>query len=128
MRNYGKSVFDLDANIVAMLCYLLNFVCILGLVLSIITLVQDKTNKLARFHAWQSISLSVVFILLAILYLILSTLLISAGAYTLIMIISWLPMIVGLAAIALEIFLAVKAYQGEIYRLPIIGELADKNS
>ncbi|MFN3329427.1 MAG: DUF4870 domain-containing protein, partial [Pyrinomonadaceae bacterium] len=123
MRNYGKSVFDLDANIVAMLCYLLNFVCILGLVLSIITLVQDKTNKLARFHAWQSISLSVVFILLAILYLILSTLLISAGAYTLIMIISWLPMIVGLAAIALEIFLAVKAYQGEIYRLPIIGEL-----
>src|SRR4029079_8998201 len=55
MQNSGKSTFDMDANLVALLCYLGNLVCALGLILSIITVIQDKTNPLARFHALQSI-------------------------------------------------------------------------
>ena len=53
----GKSALGLDANIVAGLCYVANFVCYLGVVLAIIVLVTDKSNKLARFHAAQSLLL-----------------------------------------------------------------------
>ena len=57
MENSGKSALGLDANVVAGLCYVANLVCYLGIVLAIITLVTDKVNKLARFHAAQSLLL-----------------------------------------------------------------------
>ncbi len=57
MENSGKSALGLDANVVAGLCYVANLVCYLGIVLSIIVLVTDKVNKLARFHAMQSLLL-----------------------------------------------------------------------
>ena len=57
----GKTALGLDVNIGAMLCYVANIIpCVvpLGLVYSIIVVVQDKTNKLARFHAFQIYFLS----------------------------------------------------------------------
>ena len=36
--------------------------------------------------------------------------------------------LVSLAAIVLWVVLKVKAYQGESYKLPIVGEFAEKNS
>src|SRR5215831_9271711 len=66
----GKSALGLDPNIVAGLCYVANLVCYLGLILSIITVVTDKTNKLARFHAFQSIFLSILGILLGGAYFV----------------------------------------------------------
>src|SRR5437773_10131879 len=65
----GKSALGLDANIVAGLCYVGNFVCYLGLILSIVTIVTDKTNKLARFHAFQSLFLSIMIIVVMVLYM-----------------------------------------------------------
>ena len=53
----GKTALGLDANVGAGLCYVANFICYLGIVYSIIVLVTDKTNKLARFHAAQSLIL-----------------------------------------------------------------------
>ena len=57
MENSGKSALGLDANVAAGLCYVANFVCYLGIVMAIIVLVTDKVNKLARFHAAQSLLL-----------------------------------------------------------------------
>ena len=62
----GKSALGLDANVVAGLCYVP--LCYLNLILSIITLVTDKTNKLARFHAFQSLFLTAGLIVVMILY------------------------------------------------------------
>ena len=45
----------LDSNVGAMLCYILNFACCLGLVLSIVFLVTEKENRFVKFHAVQSL-------------------------------------------------------------------------
>ena len=64
----GKTSFmNLDSNLGAMLCYILNFVCCLGLVLSIIFLVTEKENRFVKFHAIQSLFLAGLQILVGIL-------------------------------------------------------------
>ena len=128
----GKTSFmNLDSNVGAMLCYILNFVCCLGLVLSIILLVTEKENRFVKFHAVQSLFLAAlqiaVGIVIGILGLILS---LALNAFDL----AWLAwiLILGLRFILLLIFLAlwimggIKAYGGQWYKLPIIGEFAWK--
>ena len=128
----GKTSFmNVDSNLGAMLCYILNFVCCLGLVLSIIFLVTEKENRFVKFHAVQSLFLAAlqiaVGIVIGILGLILS---LGLNAFDL----AWLAwiLILGLRFILLLIFLAlwimggIKAYGGQWYKLPIIGEFAWK--
>lgn len=127
-----KSSLGLDANVVAGLCYVGNLVCALGLILSIITVVTEKTNKLARFHAFQSIFLSAASLVLFIVYLVLAVvaaLLDNAmGIYIfnlllwLLLCLVWLVLFIGM------VVAAIKAFQGQIFKLPIIGNLADKYS
>ena len=128
----GKTSFmNLDSNVGAMLCYILNFVCCLGLVLAIIFAITEKENRFVKFHAVQSLFLAAlqiaVGIVIGILGLILS---LALNAFDL----SWLAwiLILGLRFILLLIFLAlwimggIKAYGGQWYKLPIIGEFAWK--
>jgi uncharacterized membrane protein len=127
-----KSALGLDANVVAGLCYVGNLVCALGLILSIITVATDKTNKLARFHAFQSIFLSVLGFVLGILYWILAVVgLVLDNAlgfplfslvFVLVIVLLWLALVVGI------IFAAVKAFQGQIFKLPVVGKFADQYS
>ena len=128
----GKTSFmNLDSNLGAMLCYILNFVCCLGLVLSIIFVITEKENRFVKFHAVQSLFLAAlqiaVGLVIGILGLILS---LALNAFDL----AWLAwiLILGLRFILLLIFLAlwimggIKAYGGQWYKLPIIGEFAWK--
>lgn len=128
----GKSALGLDANLVALLCYIGNFVCSLGLILSIITVVTDKTNKLARFHAFQSILLSVFGLVLGIVYAIVGAIggaidqqigfpVLSLGLLAIVA-------ILGLALFIGMIMAAIKGFQGQVFKLPIIGNMADKFS
>ena len=128
----GKTSFmNLDSNLGAMLCYILNFVCCLGLVLSIVFVITEKENRFVKFHAVQSLFLAAlqiaVGLVIGILGLILS---LALNAFDL----AWLAwiLILGLRFILLLIFLAlwimggIKAYGGQWYKLPIIGEFAWK--
>ena len=127
-----KSALGLDANVVAGLCYVGNLVCALGLILSIITIVTDKTNKLARFHAFQSLFLSALGFVLGILYWILAVvalLLDNALGFpifwillTLVIVVVWIVLVIGI------VVAAIKAFQGQIYQLPVIGKFADQYS
>lgn len=127
-----KSALDLDANVVAGLCYVGNFVCFLGLVLSIITIVTDKTNKLARFHAMQSILLSVLWFVIAILHTILtmigSILDRAMGVPVFGLLCILLMVVLWLLFLGSVIFTAVKAFQGQIFKFPVIGNFADQYS
>ena len=127
-----KSALGLDANVVAGLCYVGNLVCALGLILSIVTIVTDKTNKLARFHAFQSLFLSVLGFVLFILYWILAiigALLDRAmGLYIFSVLLWFLLCLVWLILFIGMVIAAIKAFQGQIFKLPIIGNLADKYS
>lgn len=126
----GKTSFmNLDSNVGAMLCYIANFLCCIGLVLAIIFLVTEKENRFVKFHAVQSLFLAglqiVVGIVIGILGLILS---LALNAFDL----SWIAwiLILGLRFILLFVFLilwimgGVKAYGGQWYKLPIIGNFA----
>ncbi|HVE56678.1 MAG TPA: hypothetical protein VNB22_07610, partial [Pyrinomonadaceae bacterium] len=55
----GKTALGLDTGIGVLICYFGNLACglPLGLIYSILVIVQDKTNKVARFHAFQTLFL-----------------------------------------------------------------------
>lgn len=131
----GKTALGLDANVGALLCYLANIIpCIvpLGLIYSIIVIVQDKTNKLTRFHAFQSLLLSATALVIGIpLYILMFIgIFVDAqiGAPILTMLMSLVLMVFALAIFVLVILAAIKAFQGQIYKIPVIGNMADKYS
>lgn len=130
MQNQGKSTFDMDANLVALLCYLGNLVCALGLILSIITVIQDKTNKLARFHAWQSIFTSVAGIVIGIpLYIVMFVGIFVDAAIGFPLISALIGLLIFVFVIGMLIFTilaAVKGYGGQMYKIPVIGNFAEK--
>lgn len=128
----GKTALGLDNNVGALICYLGNLVCALGLIYSIIVVVTDKANKLPRFHAFQSIFLTLASIPLTILYFVgfgIAIAIDSALGFPLFFFIVWLIVVLlGLGIFAGTIYAAIKAFQGEIFKLPIIGNLADNFS
>jgi uncharacterized membrane protein len=84
-----------------------------------------KRNHFVRFHSFQSIFLICAGILAAIglrvLFAVLT--LIPMLGYML----AWLVvLLVVLAGVILWLVLMVKAWQGEMFKLPVIGELAEK--
>jgi uncharacterized membrane protein len=84
-----------------------------------------KRNRFIRFHSFQSIFLEVATIVVAITMRILYSLLalIPVLGYLL----AWLASaVVLLGWVILWLVLVVKALQGETFRLPWIGSLADK--
>lgn len=127
----GKTSIGLDSNLGAALCYWANFLCCAGLVLAIIFLVTGKENRFVKFHAVQSIFLVVLEIVFAIILEILTVILRLALS---IVDMGW---IAGLLTWVLGIFLlfiffilliiaGIKAYGGQEYKLPLIGEFAWK--
>lgn len=121
----GKTALGLDQNIGALLCYLGNLVCALGLIYSIIVIVTDKTNKLPRFHAFQSVLLSAMGVVLAIAVNILAGIAVAANSTFLATVLGLLAFVVYIALFIAVIFTAIKAFQGQIFKLPIIGNMAD---
>jgi len=105
-----KTSTGLESNVAGLLCYVLGWIT--GLVFYLI----EKDSKFVRFHAMQSI---IVFGALTIASLILSVIPLIGW------IISWLLWILGLV---LWILLMVKAYQGQMFKLPVAGDFADKHS
>ena len=64
----GKTALGLDTGIGVLICYFGNLACglPLGLIYSILVVVQDKTNKVARFHAFQVLFLQLAAIVISI--------------------------------------------------------------
>lgn len=96
------------SNLAAALGYLFSIVG--GLIVYLV-----YKDKFARFHGLQSILLSLA---TYAAYYILAVL---PGMYA-------LRGLVGLASFVVTIYMVVKAYQGEKIMLPVIGDIAEKNS
>ncbi len=109
-KDLGKSSTGMQPNLAALLSYVLGFIT--GLIFYFI----EKENKYVRFHAMQSI---VVFLALFVAQIVLGF----------IPILGWvLGFLISIAAFILWIILMIKAYQGEYFKLPIAGDIAEKNS
>ena len=125
----GKTSLGLDSNVGAMLCYIANFLCCLGVILSIVFLVTEKENRFVKFHALQALFLVAAQIVVGIIVSILGLFLNFAFDAAGVGILSFF-VILGLRLILLLIFVIVwlvagiKAYGGQWYKLPFIGDLA----
>jgi uncharacterized membrane protein len=106
----------LPENTAAALCYLL------GLITGIIFLVLEpySKNKLIRFHAFQSIFLSVAAIIVSFLLGILLVAL-PFGFF-------WIFWLVRLAFFIVWLYMLLQTYQGKKVVLPVIGDLAAKQA
>ncbi|MDY7083385.1 MAG: hypothetical protein SXQ77_13520 [Halobacteria archaeon] len=90
----------------------------------------EEDNKFIRFHALQSILLAiaipVVFIGLTIFQMILFAIPRIGGIIGLLFSLIWLVFWFGM--FVLWLFLMYKAYSGEKFKLPVIGNIAEDNA
>lgn len=104
----GRSTTGLEPNVAGLLCYLGFWVT------GIVFLVIEQQNRFVRFHALQSI--------------------VTFGALTIVSaLVGWIPYVgiifgpmIGVLVLILWIIMMVKAHQGEIYRLPLAGQVAEE--
>jgi uncharacterized membrane protein len=107
-KDFGKTSTGMQANVEALLSYLLGFIT--GIIFYLI----EKENKLVRFHAMQSI---IIFGSLFVLQIILAFIPLLGGI---------LQSLVGLVSVILWVVLMIKAYQGDYFKVPIAGDMAEK--
>ncbi|MGN8647685.1 DUF4870 domain-containing protein [Gracilibacillus sp. HCP3S3_G5_1] len=103
-----KTSTGLDQNVAGLLSY------VAGIITGVVFLLLEKENRFVRFHALQSIFITIVAI-------VLNT------------VVGWIPFIgwlLGLLLYPLElalwIVLMVKAYQGQYFKLPWIGDMVEQ--
>lgn len=108
-QDLGTTVSGLEPTVAGALAYLLWFVS------GILFFIVEKNNPFVRFHALQSTML-------------------FGGFFVLMMFFGIIPILgfivnflLSICAFILWLFLMVKAAQGVAFKLPILGDLAEKN-
>lgn len=109
--NTDRTSLGLDANVVASLAYLL------GWISGAILLFTERQNRFVRFHALQSV-------------IVFGTLSIAWFLFLSIPLLGWLISFLLIPPISAVIWLVLmfKAYQGERFKLPIVGDIAEQRS
>jgi uncharacterized membrane protein len=124
-----KSSTGMEPNVAALLSY------ILGWLTGLIFFLIEKDNKFVKFHAMQSIvffgGLTLLQILLGIFTSVIwSVLWRGVGTWaawsTVTGLLGILSTLIWLATVILAIVAMVKAYKGEIFKLPVAGGIAEK--
>jgi uncharacterized membrane protein len=120
--------FGLQPNIAATLAYIPTCFCFVGLVISIVFFLTEKNNRFVRFHALQGIILHVLFFVLGVGNVILGKILVAVIGNTG----SFVNLLLSVVLLLIEFgvfgFLMFKAFSNEQMKLPIIGDLAEKNA
>jgi uncharacterized membrane protein len=113
--NTAATAAPLAENIAGMLAY---FTIIPAIVFLLIE--PYNRNRFVRFHSFQCLftcgALIVIHIGLSII------------GYALPLLVLPIYMLLGLAELALWILLVIKAYQHEMFKLPIVGDMAEKQA
>lgn len=117
----GTKGTGLAPNVASLLCY------ICSPLTGIIFLLIEKDNDDVKFHAWQSLVLGVSFFALLIALQILGVIM-GAIAGPLGLIIGIFVPLVMLATVIVWVICMVKAYQGERWRIPVLGDFAAKKA
>jgi uncharacterized membrane protein len=105
------------------------FAYLLSALSAIIVLVMVKDDKEVRTHAWQSLFLSCLIYVIAIILAIISGIAVAASpfsAFAIAATISTISLIFWLAYIAVVVICIIKAVQGGIFKIPGIYNLALK--
>jgi uncharacterized membrane protein len=103
----SQSSTGLDSNLAGLLCYLL------GVVTGIVFLIVEKDDEFVRFHAFQSTATF-------------GALIVLSAVFSVIPLLGWVGnLLLGPVSLVLWIVLMVKAFQGERFKLPVVGDWAE---
>ena len=125
----GKSSTGLDDNIAALLSYIFGWIG--GLIFFLI----EKDSRLVRFHAMQSLLLNVaVAIIVVVLLIVFSVVLlittqisgVLSGLFSILATLIWVVFAIGV--LIAVVMCLIKAYGRQYFKLPIIGNFAEKFS
>ena len=120
-----KSSLGLDAKLASLLCYIP--LCAIGLVMGVVLLIAEKESKFVKFHAAQSLVLHIALMILCIAFWIAGAVLgFVLGPLALLAFL--MNILIVLAFIVIMIIMMVKSYAAQIYKLPIVGDYAEKLS
>lgn len=117
----AASSTGLEPTIAAALAYLV------GPLSGILVLLAERSNRFVRFHAWQAIlGLGGLWVIAAALYLLaFITLFVSATGFRVML---WLSTIAWVCWVVVWIFCLVNAFTGQMWRMPLVGEYAERRS
>ncbi len=112
----------LAENVAGMLAYFTIIPAIIFLLIE-----PYNRNRFVRFHAFQCLFVAVALVVIDVVLMILSSIL------HLVPVIGWMVTalmwpLYSLAVLALWLLLVIKAYQHQIFKLPVIGDLAEKQA
>jgi uncharacterized membrane protein len=123
-----SSESGLDENVAGALSYRF------GAITGVIFLVIEKENAFVRYHAAQSVVLSVaaflVYVVLSVISTVITAVLFAGGGsllfglLSLVMTLLWLG--VTLAAFGAWVYLMFRAYKGDTVRIPALAGFADR--
>ena len=138
---FTKSALGMDGNVAALLGYIF-------WPIALVNLIAEKDNQFVRFHAVQKLffilfNIIIFFVLFFAFFILSFVIMLIAGVaastagdvggaigmiISFIAMLIWivLPLIFALIILLGLILCAVKAYQGEPFKLPIIGRFASK--
>ncbi len=110
VNNLHKSSLGMDENVAGLLSY------VFGFITGIIFFVLEKESRFVKFHAMQSILISAAFFVLS-------------SVLGIIPILGWLVLLLlSPVAFILWIVLMYKAYKHEWFKLPVVGDIAEKQA
>ena len=123
----GKSSTGLDENGASLLAY------VFGWISGLIFLLIEKDSRLVRFHGMQAILLNVLVAVIGIaLWIVVFVLLLVVNqisgvlgtVFGLVATLLWLAFSIGI--LIAWVMCLIKAYQGQFFKLPIIGNFAEQ--
>lgn len=114
----GTPGTGLAPNVASVLCY------ICAPITSLIFILIEKENKDVQFHAWQGTlfgaAIIVINVVLNLFGLVMGRLIEFLGT----LVLSFLIPVLWLGILVLWVVCLIKAYQGERWRIPVLGDIA----
>ncbi|MFZ3386180.1 MAG: DUF4870 domain-containing protein [Candidatus Hydromicrobium sp.] len=110
-----KSSTGMDPKVAVLVAHC-GFLVGAGWLSGLIIYLIEKENKFVKFHAMQSIVIGVAEVILYIVASLLTLIIVGAFCFP----------VVWVAALVIRIIIIMKANQGEYYKFPWLGNMADK--
>jgi uncharacterized membrane protein len=119
----AETTVDMSPNLAGFLCY------VAGWITGIVFVLLEKKNTFVKFHAWQSI---MTFLVLTVVQITLLTIATVAADWPVLWVVAdvfeSLSVIVWLIIVGLWIALMLLAYQGKVWKVPWVGDWAEKQA
>lgn len=121
-----KSALGMEGNLTALLGYIIG-------IIALILVFIEKDNRFVRFHAFQSLFWIVAYIVTIFAVMIIGTIVTMVfysinqtlgGIVGMLLVLLYAGVIIGF--LGGLIFAAIKSYQGQMFKLPLVGGFAEK--